>query len=46
MSISKLASSIKTSDSDFPPVHLWNPDLCIGRSIPTTAQHSMRTDDQ
>jgi hypothetical protein len=33
MSISKLASSIKASNSDFPPVHLWNPDLCIGQEI-------------
>jgi hypothetical protein len=33
MSISKLASSIKTSNSDFPPVHVWNPDLCIGQEI-------------
>ena len=33
MSIYKLAISIKASNSDFPPVHLWNPDLCIGQEI-------------
>ena len=33
MSISKLANNIKTTDFQFPPVHLWNPDLCIGQEI-------------
>ena len=33
MNISKLARSINNDNSDFPPVHLWNPDLCIGQEI-------------
>ena len=33
MSISKLANNIKTTDFEFPPVHLWNTDLCIGQEI-------------
>ena len=33
MSISKIANNIKSDKSDFPPVHLWEPELCIGQEI-------------
>lgn len=33
MSISKIADNIKSDKSDFPPVHLWNPELCTGQEI-------------
>ncbi len=33
MSISKIAKNIKSDKSDFPPVHLWDPELCIGQEI-------------
>ena len=33
MSISKIANNIKINDSGFPPVHLWNPELCEGQEI-------------
>ena len=34
MSISKLTKSIdQTKGKSFPPVHLWNPELCIGQEI-------------
>ena len=34
MSISKITKSLESSkDIKFPPVHLWNPELCIGQQI-------------
>lgn len=34
MSISKLTKSIDaTKGKSFPPVHLWNPELCVGQEI-------------
>ena len=33
MSISKIANNIKSDKSDFPPVHLWEPELCVGQEI-------------
>ena len=33
MSISKIVNNIKINDSGFPPVHLWNPELCEGQEI-------------
>lgn len=33
MSISDLAKSIGIQDSSFPPVHLWNPEVCEGQNI-------------
>ena len=34
MSISKITKSLESSkDTKFPPVHLWNPELCIGQQI-------------
>ena len=34
MSISKITKSLQSSkDIKFPPVHLWNPELCIGQQI-------------
>ena len=34
MSISKLTMSLEDSKNiQFPPVHLWNPDLCEGQEI-------------
>ena len=34
MSISKITKSLESSkDIKFPPVHLWNPELCIGQLI-------------
>ena len=34
MSLSKITKSLsKTKDISFPPVHLWNPELCEGQQI-------------
>ena len=34
MSISKITKSLQSSKNiKFPPVHLWNPELCIGQQI-------------
>lgn len=34
MNISKIANNIKESNkSEFPPVHLWNPEICEGQEI-------------
>ena len=34
MSISKITKSLESSkDIKFPPVHLWNPEVCIGQQI-------------
>ena len=33
MSISKITKDLKGHDKDFPPVHLWNPELCEGQEF-------------
>ena len=33
MSISKIEEDLKGHDKDFPPVHLWNPELCEGQEF-------------
>ena len=33
MSISKITKNLKSQSEDFPPVHLWNPELCQGQEF-------------
>ena len=33
MSISKITKDLKEQNVDFPPVHLWNPELCEGQEF-------------
>ena len=33
MSISKITKDLKDQNVDFPPVHLWNPELCEGQEF-------------